>query len=224
MIGPVTLYPRWWRDRYADEMAALLDAAPHRRRDTVDLARGALDAWLHPPMPSRLPIAAALVGGGLWTFAAAWLLRQPVQADWPGYLVEVVPLAVLVATCLLVATLAIALRAADAGGWAVRLAAFVAVAGYVAWVSALAATQAGVADPATLGIGQTLAMGGMAAVGLVVLRVRAETVGFLVLLAAVIMVIPSTTAWLAFGATWTVIGVVLAVERVGRSNERRMLL
>ena len=94
MTGVLRLYPRWWRRRYGDEMRALLDVAPARRGDRRDLVRGALDAWLHPPEPSYLPALAALLGGGIWTMAAARVVSQPVHPDWPGYLMEVVPFAI----------------------------------------------------------------------------------------------------------------------------------
>ena len=45
-------------------------------RERLDLARGAADAWLHPHR-FRVPALAALVGGGLWTFAAAAVIAQP---------------------------------------------------------------------------------------------------------------------------------------------------
>ena len=42
----VRRYPRWWRERYADEVLALLEDRPPSRRDRLDLARGAIDAHL----------------------------------------------------------------------------------------------------------------------------------------------------------------------------------
>ena len=116
MTGVLRLYPRWWRRRYGDEMRALLEAAPPRRGHRRDLMRGALDAWLHPPEPSHVPAFAALLGGGLWTMIAARVVSQPVPPDWPGYLIEVVPVALVAAVFLLVAVVGIALRAADAHG------------------------------------------------------------------------------------------------------------
>ena len=96
LIDPLRLYPARWRARYGDEVAALLEDRPPSRRDRVDLARGAVDAWLHPPTPSLVPAAAALVGGGLWTMLATIVVLQPVPADWPGYVLEIIPLAVVV--------------------------------------------------------------------------------------------------------------------------------
>ncbi len=42
------LYPEPWRDRYGDEMAALLDDTPASLTATLDLVRGALAAHLRP--------------------------------------------------------------------------------------------------------------------------------------------------------------------------------
>ena len=42
------LYPRAWRERYGDEMLALLEAQPASLLDRLDLIGGAIDAHLHP--------------------------------------------------------------------------------------------------------------------------------------------------------------------------------
>src|SRR5215472_6717816 len=44
------LYPQRWRDRYAEEMVALLEERPLTRRDLVDMAMHALDARFNPAM------------------------------------------------------------------------------------------------------------------------------------------------------------------------------
>ncbi len=43
----IRLYPKAWRDRYADELSALLDDRPPGPTDMLDLALGALDAHVH---------------------------------------------------------------------------------------------------------------------------------------------------------------------------------
>jgi hypothetical protein len=53
----VSLYPEAWRERYGEEMQALLDEAPPTVADTLDLLRGALIAHLRP-LASR-PVARA---------------------------------------------------------------------------------------------------------------------------------------------------------------------
>lgn len=75
----VRLYPAAWRDRYGDELAAILEDRPPGPFDVADLLLGAIDAHLHLrglgnrsehrkgiPMSLRLAGSAAILGGGLW--------------------------------------------------------------------------------------------------------------------------------------------------------------
>lgn len=218
----VGLYPRAWRDRYGDEMEALIEAAKLRRRDRIDLVRGALDAWLHPPSRSRAPIIAALIGGGVWTALAAGILVQPAPPDWPGYLLEIVPLAVIAAACLLVSAAGCALRAGEAKGQSIGLATGLVVVGHVAWIGMLGATILGVVGSPALAAAQTLAMVGTMAVGLVLVRARDERIGFLLIAAPVAMLVPSTVTWLAYGAAWTAIGIMTWLDRAGRNGSARI--
>ena len=212
----IRLYPAAWRARYGDEMAALLEDRPASRRDRLDLLRGALDAWLHPPIPSRVPAAAALFGGGLWTILATIVALQPVPADWPGYLLEIVPVAMVSVLCLFVAVIGCALRLGDGAGRAATVAVAVTCVGYVAWLVTLAGTAAGVLDGPTLAAAQAIAMVGTAWVGILLVRNRDEPTGGLVAIAALVMLIPSTAGWLAFGSIWTVVGLVGLVQRSTR--------
>jgi hypothetical protein len=216
----VRLYPKAWRSRYGDEMLALLEVAPLGWRDRLDLVRGALDAWLHPINHSRVPAVAALIGGGLWTVSAAAVAFQPTPPDWPGYLAEILVLALGGAGFLLVATLGCALRVGDAGGHAMRLAALIAIVGYLAWIAALAATLLGSADGAALATGHTLAMVGTTLVGLALVRAGDARIGLLVMTGPIAMLIPWTVMWLAFGAAWTAVGIVLSMERALWPGER----
>ena len=222
MTGALRLYPRWWRRRYGDEMAALLEKATPRRGDRRDLLRGALDAWLHPPEPSHVPAAAALLGGGIWTMIAARLASQPVPPDWPGYMLEIVPLALVAAIFLLVAVVGIALRAADAHGRSTALVVVVAIASYVAWIGAMAGTIGGTADLVAVWVAQTVAMVATVAVGVLV-RTVDERLGSLVIVAAAAMILPWAGAWLVFGTCWTAIGLIILVARSLWFDERRGL-
>jgi hypothetical protein len=192
-------------------MLALLEVGPVRSRMRLDLVRGALDAWLHPPAPSRVPAIAALTGGGLWTVAAAGVVAQPVPPAWPGYLTEIVVLALAAAALLLVATLGCALRVGDGGGHAMRAGSALTTIGFVAWLVVLAVAAVGQADSATLAAAQTLAMVGATLVGIVLIRAGDWPVGALVVLGSVAMLVPWTPAWLVFGGAWTAIGVLLGV-------------
>jgi hypothetical protein len=48
MIWLLRLYPRPWRQRYGDEVAAMLAGRPFSFAVAVDLVAGAIDVWLHP--------------------------------------------------------------------------------------------------------------------------------------------------------------------------------
>ena len=215
-MDPLRLYPRRWRARYGDEMAALLQDRPPTSRDRMDLLRGAVDAWLHPPTPSLVPPIAALIAGGLWTMLATIVLLQPVPVDWPGYVLEVVPLAFVAVIFLAVAVLGLALRLGDGAGRAATLAAALAVIGYVTWAAMLAGTMAGIVTAPTLGASQTLAMLGTASIGILLVRAEDEPIGAIVATAPILLIIPSTLGWLAFGTMWTIVGLVALVGRVVR--------
>lgn len=57
------LYPPGWRDRYAAEIGEILDQRPGGWRDVVDLARGALDARLHPDLAASPALLTAVTPG-----------------------------------------------------------------------------------------------------------------------------------------------------------------
>jgi hypothetical protein len=210
------LYPRAWRARYGDEMAALLEERRLGRRERLDLIRGALDAWTHPATPSVVPVLAALSGGGLWTIVATAVLVQPVPLDWPGYLADIIPLALVAAFCLLVAATACLLRAGEARSRAIGLAAVLVLVGHLAWMVMLGATHFGLVGGAPLAASQTLAMIGTIAVGLILVRAGDQPIGLLLIAAPVAMLVPWTVTWLLFGAGWTAIGIVMWLDRDAR--------
>ena len=216
MSALLRLYPRAWRARYGDEMAALLEERPLGLNDRLDLIRGAFDAWVRPPTPSLAPMFAALIGGGLWTVVATAVLVQPAPPDWPGYLAEIVPLALVAAVCLLVAATACVLRAGETRSRAIGLATGLVVVGYLAWIGMLGATHLGLVGGPVLAAAQALAMVGTIAVGLILIRARDEPIGFLLIAAPVAMLVPATVTWLAFGAGWTAIGIVMWLDRAAR--------
>jgi hypothetical protein len=76
------LYPEPWRRRYRLEMEALLEQTPATPRGLLDLLRGAVDAWLHPPRRPRRDAG--------WRYLIAVLTLVP-----PAY--GVITLALLVA-------------------------------------------------------------------------------------------------------------------------------
>lgn len=204
----VRLYPRAWRARHRDELLALLEAAPPGFADRLDLVRGAVDAHLHPPIPSRVPAIAALAGGGIWTAGSAAIAAQPVPPDWPGYLLDVLPLMLVAVGCLLAATVGCWLRLGDTASGPERVALDVAVAGGLIWALALGAALLRVDYGPSTVIASTAAASGLALVGLSLLRAGDWPVAGLLVLASVALVIPSVLAWLGFGAAWTLVGAI----------------
>jgi hypothetical protein len=96
MSAILRLYPRAWRERYGDELAALLEDHPASLLDEFDLIRGALDARLHPqvpgtdvapeqeiPMNQRLLGIAAAIGGIAWIVGFATMFVLPRESE--GY-------------------------------------------------------------------------------------------------------------------------------------------
>src|SRR6187200_2420902 len=141
--GPrlLRLYPRWWRDRYGDEMASLLEVRPPRARARIDLVRGAFDAHLRggeSGTASGLAVAAALVAGGAWTIVGVASAGGPVPPDWPGYLESTLRVALVGAVALLIACLGVARLAWPSSGGALEVAVLATVIGHVAWIGALA--------------------------------------------------------------------------------------
>lgn len=218
----IRLYPRAWRDRYEDEFLAVLEAVPRTRTVTVDVVRGALDAHLHPAEPSPAPGLAAVIGGGLWLLGAAQIAALPIPPDWPGYLIDSLPLALLAVIALTVAVVGVWLREDGRGGVAGRrfgrLGVVLSVAGHLAWAVALASALTGIGYGAHVAVASTAAGLGTIMVGLALAAAGDWPVAGLILVAPVLLLIPpwlvpSPATWMAFGAIWIGVG---AIELFGR--------
>ena len=205
--GLLRLYPRDWRARYEDEMLALLELAGIGWRGRVDLVRGALDARVHST--SRIPGFAALVAGGLWTVAGAGVLAQPVPPDWPGHLQETLPLGFLAVLAGMVALIGCWARRSDRSGRGGILVLALTIAAQAFWALALAAGLAGIADSATLALGQAVGAAGCFATGLLLLRAGDEPLGLILVAAPPMLLFGWPLAWLAFGLAWTGIAFIL---------------
>jgi hypothetical protein len=213
----VRLYPRPWRARYEAEFRAVLEAAPPSRRDLVDIARGALDAHLHPAEPSLLPGVAAVIGGGMWILATVPIAALPAPPDWPGYLLESLPAALVGVMCLTVAVAGAWLREDGAGGDVGRrlgrIGVLLAVLGHLAWAVSLAGTFAGLGYGAPIAIASTVAGLGTVLVGLALARAGDWPIAGLLVLAPVLLVIPAWlvpqgVTWIGFGISWVGVGLV----------------
>jgi hypothetical protein len=204
------LYPRAWRDRYEAEVLAVLEQAKLGRRARLDLVRGALDARLHSS--SRLAAAAALVSGATWTIAGVAVVGQPAPPDWPGYLVDILPLTVVAAVAGLIAVIGCWARRSDGGGRLGAAGALLALTGHVGWALSLAALIAGSGSGLLVAVCQAIALRGCVLVGLVLVRTEDVPIGAAILLASALMFYGWPAAWLGFGLAWTVVGVLLAAR------------
>lgn len=69
----VRLYPQAWRERYGEEFLALLEERPASVKDLLDVARGALDAWLRPQVVSeRKMVVVERMRGSVLVVLWAW--------------------------------------------------------------------------------------------------------------------------------------------------------
>lgn len=65
MTWMLRLYPQAWRQRYGEEVAALVASEPRSFRLFFDLIAGAIDAWLKPQWtPAASPSSATSPSGG----------------------------------------------------------------------------------------------------------------------------------------------------------------
>jgi hypothetical protein len=216
----IALYPRAWRERYGDELAAILAAEPPGLRARLDLVRGALDAHLHPAVPSPLPVAAALTASALAVAHAIALSVQPVPTDWPGYLEDALPLIIGSVAAMLPALVGLWLKLGDRDGAIGRVGITLAIVGHAAWLVALVAALAHVAYGPLTAAAATVAMTGTAALGVALVGRTRVLLGCLVAGAALSGIAPSAIAWPALAAAWTGVAILLVVEFVRASGGR----
>jgi hypothetical protein len=201
------VYPRWWRARYAAEVADILAEHPPDRRQQLDLLHGAIDAHLRGAgsRPVVAPIA-ALVAGGAWTLAAAAVLTLPTAPDWPGHVLETLPLAAIGAAAITVAQVGVARRAWAAATVAMELAVLAVIATGIVWTVTFAVATLGGPYGAITAASQALAAIASIALGLTVQRAGAHPYGTLMVVSGGCLLLSTPLAWLAVGALWTAIG------------------
>ncbi len=215
------LYPRVWRERYGDELEAMLEGTRLGPRARIDLLRGALDAHLHPLRPSPLPVAAALTASALATAHAVVLAAQPVPPDWPGYLEDALPLIVGAVAALIPAVIGLWLKLGDSDGALGRLGLVLSVAGHGAWLVALLGAALRIEYGPLTAIAATVAMAGTAALGVALVGRSRAALGILLALAALAGIGPPRLGWPIFAGAWTAVAALLAVEFTGRSAADR---
>lgn len=208
--GLLRLYPRAWRDRYASEMLAVIESGRLDWRTRLDLLRGALDAHMHPVSPPPIPVIAAILAGVAWTAAGVVAATQPLPPDWPGFLLETLPIGLVGAVAGLRVVLAVGRRSGLDGPRGTGAALGIAVVGHVVLILALALALAGGPYGAITGAAQSIAAIGIVLVGVVRARAVDHPVAEAVLIAGTAMLIPSPVAWPLAGAAW----IALAISSV----------
>jgi hypothetical protein len=208
----LALYPRAWRERYGDELEGVLEAERLGLRGGLDLLRGALDAHLHPAMPSPVPVAAALTASALAVAHAIALAAQPVPTDWPGYLDDALPLITGSVVALLPALIGLWLKLGDADGALGRVGIILALVGHVAWLATLAAAIARLSYGPLTAAAATVAMAGTAALGVALVGRARPALGTLLAAAGLAGIAPPAIGWSAFAAAWTGVAVILLAD------------
>jgi hypothetical protein len=208
------LYPRDWRDRYEDEMLAILEGRSPGSWLHLDLARGMIDAHTHPLRPSTPPVLAALVTGVAWVVTGLASVTQPLMPDWPGYMLEALPVAVVGAVAGLRAVSVFGLRSGLDAPRSTMPAVVTAVLGHVAWIAALAIAALGGPYGAITGAAGSVAAVGTVLIGLTRYRAGDHPAAEGLVLAGGAMLVPSPISWIAAGAAW--IGVAVSAARVVR--------
>jgi len=213
----VGLYPRAWRDRYGDELEAVLESDGLGLRTRLDLLRGALDAHLHPARPSPLPVVAALSASAFAVAHAIALATEPAPTDWPGYLEAALPLIIASVLALIPAVIGLWLKLGDGDGALGRVGIVLATVGYAAWLAALVAAATRLAYGPLTAVAATVAMAGTAALGVALVGRNRLLLGTLLGAAALAGVAPPALGWYAFAAAWTAVAVVVVADFVAAS-------
>jgi hypothetical protein len=217
----VRLYPRSWRALHEDELVDILEQEPPSMSLALDVVRGALDAHLHRDGPIAWPAYAAVLGGSVWVVLGVLTASELAPPDWPGYTLDLVPLAILAAASLLLAVGGLWLRVGDGASTGATFAMVLAIVGHAAWLVALLATAAGVDYTAAVVLATTVAILGNLLVAASIFRAGARTSAAvlagcsLALLAPVATEVPVALSWLVYGLGWSAIG-LLELHDIGR--------
>lgn len=137
------------------------------------------------------------------------IIAQAVPPDWPGYLLEVVPVAIIATALACIATIGCWARRSDGSGRAGTVAIVLAVLGHLAWMTALIGVLLGGAPGSATVAAQTLGALGAVLVGLLLVGRGDDRVGWVLVVAPAILLFGWPFAWLGFGFGWTLVGVLL---------------
>jgi len=188
-------------------MLALLEDAGEKRRVGLDLARGAADAWLD--CSAGLAGPTALASGALWTLAGVIVVGQPTPPDWPGYIVEIVPLTMAAVAVGLISIVALWSRHRDLAGRSGALGVALALFGQVAWFVTLGAAVLGAASSGLVDSYLRTRQRPRQAAAFQLAKSADLRASGAVTLGSSAMLFGSPIAWLGFGLAWTIAATVL---------------
>lgn len=177
-------------------------------RARLDLLRGAIDAHIHPRVPPRAPVLAAVAAGVAWIVAGVAALTMSLPPDWPGYLLETLPIGLIGAVSGLLVVSAVGRRSGLAGPRGTGPAVVLVFFGHIALIVALLVALLGGPYGAITGAAQSIAAVGLVLVGLVRARAGDRPVADVVMIAGVAMLIPSPAAWPVAGAAWIALAII----------------
>jgi hypothetical protein len=197
------LYPRAWLRRYGLELDLLLDERTPGLRDRLDLLVGALDAHLHPLEPPRWPAILAGAGGVVWTSVAANTAGRIAPPDWPGYLLETLPLLTVAVPVLALAAMGASMRLGAADPRGLGLGRLLLLAGSAVWTLLLVRAMTEAWSGPELAIAATATAAGLILIAGILLRAGDWPVSGILMLAGLSLVIPGVWASVAYGVAWT---------------------
>lgn len=191
-------------------MLAVLEDRALDLRTRLDLLRGAVDAHVHPMAAPATPVFASVITGVAWIAAGLAAATQPLLPDWPGFLVETLPIGLIGAVAGVRVVLAVGRRAGLGGPRGTGPALVIAVVGHVVLIVTLVVALLGGPYGAITGAALSIAGVGTVLVGLIRVRAADHPVAEAVLIAGAAMLIPSPIAWPLAGAAW----IALAISAV----------
>lgn len=188
-------------------MGAVLEYRALDWRTRLDLVRGASDAHLHPIEAPSTPVVAAVIAGVAWIIAGFAAATQPLPPDWPGFLVETLPIGLVGAVMGVRVLLAVGRRSGLGGPRGTGHALAFAIVGHIALILSLVVALLGGTYGAITGAALSIAGIGTVLVGLIRARADDHPVAEAVLIAGAAMLIPWPLAWPLAGAAWIALAI-----------------
>ena len=188
-------------------MGAVLEDRVIDLRTRLDLVRGALDAHLHPIEAPATPVVASVIAGVAWIVAGFAAATEPLLPDWPGFLVETLPIGLIGAVTGGRVLLAVGRRSGLGGPRGTGLALAIAIFGHGLLILTLVVALLGGTYGAITGAALSIAGIGTVLVGLIRARADDHPASEALAIAGAAMLIPSPVAWPLAGVAWIALAI-----------------